>query len=110
VCKPISSNNVFIFISKVIMLSFIVIVLKYLYVLQYFYNPIVYHEIFEANAVNRWYLFEKYLCKKIDASLNLTPRTFNASSSKSAPLQNMSLIPAFCLLYPTMGLSFKNHT
>src|SRR5690606_4093672 len=47
---------------------------------------------------------------KIDASLNFLPLTCKASSSKSAPLQNISLIPGFCWLYPTIGLPSKNQT
>ena len=42
--------------------------------------------------------------------MNFLPTTFNPASSKSAPLQNINRIPAFCLLYPTVGLPSKNQT
>ena len=45
-----------------------------------------------------------------EASLNFPVPGSRRASSKSAPLQNMSRMPALSLLYPTIGLPSRNHT
>src|SRR5690606_22428245 len=46
----------------------------------------------------------------MEASLNLPVPGCNASSPKSAPLQNMRRTLSFSLLYPTIGLPSRNQT